>query len=586
MNQDAQRWPHVDASSSLSFQKINRCFDQQNMHTLQDFPSGEQQSFRKSLACLSDAAQAFALELDSRKLFQSIAAHAAKLVAAERVVTYVVDEQKIEREGWYPTSDPQWPPQGPLPKELARMLSRPEPVLSRLHAARADSAHNAMFIPLLGTQNRLLGLIELRRKRWGGIFSESDLDVAVALARVATAAVDRTRLFHRMVEWSKSMEMLLSFNAAVNQHLQPTELVRQLLVNAAGFVDACGGAAGLSIQHEHAPAMVTESCYFNGNWYPFERRWLARQGVAGTVLETEFPLLLADYAASELADRELRHRFNIGPCVCVPIKNAEQSVMGFFKLFRATGQSEFTWQEAALLESLGNTAAVAIENARLVKSLELKNEQIKKLSAANVRRLEEERQHIARELHDETGQVLIGLKLRLQLLSKRLQADQVTAKADLNLLRDQVNQAAVRLNGLAKRLRPPTLDELGFEATLRQLIGDFRNQFNLPIQLEIATEQRLTQEAETTLYRIVQEGLTNVIKHANATRIMIRLHEQPTGLALDIEDNGCGFNVDDPQAGLGLIGIQERMMMLGGEVTIQSQTGHGTALRVRRIPTK
>ncbi len=541
---------------------------------------------RQHVPCLSAAAQAFAWELDSRKLFQLLAEHAARIAGAEWTVGYWVDESKIERAGWYPPVQQNRLADQPVPREVLDLMQRPEPKLVRQSRAAADAGHQVMLVPLLGTQNRLLGLLECRQKRLGGVFTESDLELAVALARVATAAIDRSRLFHRMIDWSKSMEMLLSFNAAVNRHMQPKELVRQLVINAAGFVDADGGAAGLVIGQDQGTVMESESFLFGGQWYPFERRWRAFQGVAGTVLETKFPLLVSNYSESELADQEIKRRFQPGPCICIPIKNAQQNVLGFFKFFRVGGKPEFTWQEAALLESLGNTAAVAIENARLVKSLEQKNEQIKKLSAAHVRRLEEERRHIARELHDEAGQVLIGLKLRLQLLSKRLPAENGSAVDDLNVLREQVNEAAVRLSGLAKRLRPPTLDELGFEATLRQLVDEFCRQFHLKIQLEIQNQRGLSEEAETTLYRIIQEGLTNIVKHAAATQVLIRLHEQSSGPSLEILDNGCGFDTAAVHAGLGLVGIQERVMMLGASISITSKIGQGTCIRIDHLPTR
>lgn len=543
-----------------------------------------QRSLRQPVACLSTAAHDFAWELDSRKLFQRLAEHAARITGAERTISYWVDESKIERAGWYPAAQQNQSANQPVPHEVLDMVRRPEPKLVAQPRSATTAGHNAILVPLLGTQNRLLGLLECRQKRWGGVFAETDLELAIALARVATAAIDRSRLFHRMIDWSKSMEMLLSFNAAVNRHMQPSELVKQLVINAAGFVDADGGAAGLVINQDQGTVMESESCFFGGQWYPFERRWQAFQGVAGTVLETKFPLLLSNYSENALADHEIKRRFQPGPCICIPIKNAQQDVLGFFKFFRVGGKPEFTWQEAALLESLGNTAAVAIENARLVKSLELKNEQIKKLSAAHVRRLEEERRHIARELHDEAGQVLIGLKLRLQLLSKRLPAENGSAVDDLNSLREQVNEAAARLSGLAKRLRPPTLDELGFEATLRQLVDEFCRQFDLSIQLEIDNQRGLSEEAETTLYRIVQEGLTNIVKHAAATRVLIRLQEESSGPSLEILDNGCGFDTAAAHAGLGLVGIQERVMMLGATISITSRIGHGTCIRIYHLP--
>ncbi len=97
-------------------------------------------------------------------------------------------------------------------------------------------------MPLVSTQNRVLGVIEARNKRTGGLFTEQDIRIANCLARVATSAVDRARLFFRIEEWRQSVETLISFNATVNQQLEPAEMVRELVANVTGFLDADGGA--------------------------------------------------------------------------------------------------------------------------------------------------------------------------------------------------------------------------------------------------------------------------------------------------------------------------------------------------------
>ncbi|MCU0706821.1 MAG: GAF domain-containing sensor histidine kinase [Pirellula sp.] len=538
----------------------------------------------RTLEKFSAAASAFALELDSSKLFQRIALECIDGLSAERCIVWSVVDGRLRRECWYPESDTDWPPIEQFPDEGLRAYRHLEPVLSQPFSS-APSVRNAMYVPMVGTQHRLLGLIEIQNKRHGAFFHEQDLRTATCLARIATSAVDRARLFGRIEEWSKSVEKLLSFNATVNQHLQPREMVRQLVVNAAGFIDADGGAAGIAIHSDAEITMECDGLYFDNQWFSFLRRWRSGEGIPGTVLQTEFPLLIEDYRKHPLADPELSTRFEIGSCICVAIIQASGSVLGFFKLYRRPDKPAFSWQEAALLESLGNTVAVAIENARLVKSLERKNEQVKNLSAGHVRRLEEERQHIARELHDETGQVLIGLKLRLQHLSRNLLPEQLQVREDLDSLREQVGVATVRLKDLAKRLRPPTLDELGFEATVRQLVMEYHQSVDFRIQLSFQEQLCLSKERELALYRILQESLTNIVKHAKAKNVRILVGHSEDGLGfVTIEDDGEGFDRSQPTEGLGLVGIRERVKMLGGIVSVQSKKNSGTRIDVRQIP--
>ncbi len=524
---------------------------------------------------ISEAAEAFSLALDLKALYGEIANHVRGILCADQVAFYSNADNQLVNEAQSPNVQSQTL----VPNENVHWcIQYLEPKID--NAPTGVDVRNSICVPLVGTQNRVLGVIEARNKRTGGLFTEHDQRVATCLARIACSSVDRGRLFYRIEEWGKSIETLLSFNATVNQHLEPREMVHELVVNVTGFLDADGGAAGIVIREDSQVYAVSDSFYYDGKTHDYPRRWKTNEGIPGTVVETEFPLLINDYASHELSDPQLVADFDIGSCICVSIKNAKEEVLGFFKLHRRTGEPEFTWQDAAFLESLGNTAAVAIENARLVRSLEIKNEQIKNLSQGHVRRLEEERQHIARELHDQTGQVLVGLNLRLQVLSGMLSEEQAGAKEELSGLRAQLNQAATQLKDMAKRLRPPTLDELGFEASLRQLVSEYRRQVDFSITVRFHSEPVLSKEAETALFRIAQECLTNVTKHSGASAVEISFADYGQNQQFSVRDNGRGFDSHGSTNGLGLIGMKERVKMLDGTILIESSRQLGTNIRI------
>lgn len=525
----------------------------------------------RTLEQISAAAQVFALELDLQQLGREIAHHAAEILRADKVIFFSNVDQKLRVEATWPeTFDIDSPPAN----QVLECIRRRVPLVD--NTPREAWCRNMLSIPLVASQQRVLGVIQACNKRSGGIFTAANVRAAKCLARVAVSALDRAFLFGRMEQWRRSMETLLSFNATVNQNLEPGHMVQELVANVIGFLDADGGMAGVLDQSGSRDTLVSEFYNAGGELFEYGRRWRPGEGIPGTVFQTEFPLLINDYRCHELADPELASRHQIGCCICVPIKNSREAVLGFFELHRKAGELKFDWQDAAFLESLGNTAAVAIENASLIRSLESKNAQIKKLSQNHVRRLEQERQHIARELHDEAGQVLIGLQLRLQFVSGMLQEDQREVRQELADLRNQLSGAANQLRELAKRLRPPTLDELGFEASLRQLVSECqRRQRGQSVSIVFQTSPRLDQDAETALYRIAQECLTNIAKHARATRVVIRFEIDGGKQVFSICDDGIGFDPASGTSGLGLIGIRERVKMLNGEISIRSRRGDG-----------
>jgi len=211
--------------------------------------------------------------------------------------------------------------------------------------------------------------------------------------------------------------------------------------------------------------------------------------------------------------------------------------------------------------------------------------QLEALSAKVMSAQEEERKRIARELHDETGQALTSLVLGLRALHNTTSLEEAHQRTD-DLLA-QARQALDGVHRLAVELRPSTLDDLGLVPALRQCTSDFSRNLRVPISFESrGFRGRLQPHVEIALYRIVQEALTNIAKHAQATQISVTLEHNGESVRAMVTDNGRGFDLKaildsgDLDRGLGLFGMQERAALLGGSFTIDTAPGRGTSICV------
>ena len=200
---------------------------------------------------------------------------------------------------------------------------------------------------------------------------------------------------------------------------------------------------------------------------------------------------------------------------------------------------------------------------------------------------EEERRLIARELHDETSQALTFLIVKLKVLED---ADSPTAiQQSIQDLREAVAGILDRVHDLALELRPTVLDDLGLVAALRQYLRDYQGKYRLSVDFQAMglDRRRLPPEVETTIYRVVQEALSNVARHAQAQNASVLLEKRESFVAVVVEDDGQGFDVaeatgtDLRRSNLGLYGMQERVTLLGGTLTIESSPGVGTATFVK-----
>lgn len=208
---------------------------------------------------------------------------------------------------------------------------------------------------------------------------------------------------------------------------------------------------------------------------------------------------------------------------------------------------------------------------------------------------EDERRRLSLELHDESSQNLTALLVHVEFLNQSLQSLSETAIS--KEVRDQLHRELTQLTRLtqetlenirtlALQLRPGVLDDLGLHAALRWLAEDSRQRLQLPVDLHLESAEDASGEYhhdalyQTTLFRIAQECLTNVARHANAQRASISLGRDHQHMLLQVRDDGCGYDPAQHSSGIGILGIRERAALLGGKVTIESQPGLGTTVNV------
>ncbi len=222
----------------------------------------------------------------------------------------------------------------------------------------------------------------------------------------------------------------------------------------------------------------------------------------------------------------------------------------------------------------------------MAESLERQRGQVAQLSSRVLAAHEEERRRIARELHDEAGQSLTSLLLGLKALETV--NDEAERKERLAGLLDSTSQTLDELRRLARNLRPPVLDDLGLGPALGSLLNEFSQTSGLEVERHISDLRGgLSKDAEVALYRVAQEALTNVAKHAQATRVSVRLEDEHGTARVSIEDDGVGFEASEilagAGAGLGVAGMQDRMALVGGSLRIRSRLDSGTTV-VGEVP--
>jgi len=252
----------------------------------------------------------------------------------------------------------------------------------------------------------------------------------------------------------------------------------------------------------------------------------------------------------------------------------------------ATSKRPVDQQRIQLLDAIGNQIAVAVERCKLYEEVQLARDLRGQLLHKIITTQEEERRRIARELHDETGQTITALRLCLERLAMAPASSTEESKARLTQSLSLCQQVEEEVDKLIFDLRPTLLDDLGLVEAIDLYAQTRLKTAGIGVSLRVTgKERRLSGERESALFRVMQEGITNIVKHAHCKSVMIHLQFKTNQLVARIEDDGCGFEMSqivspqNPRRGLGLLGMRERMSLVGGSLSITSKPGVGTRLK-------
>jgi signal transduction histidine kinase len=532
------------------------------------------------LRALLDAAIALNSELSLDGLLQRCVELAADLTEARYAALGVIDRtgSQLDRFITHGVDAETHATIGDLPRGrgILGALIRDAATL-RLHDLAADP--RAVGFPpghppmrtFLGVPIMLRGVaygnLYLTEKADGEDFTEEDEEVATILAGQAAVAIEDARLYEASMRWSRQLETLNEIGTALATETERDRLLDLIARRVRELVDARVVAVLLPSGSERLVVAAVAGDATGG----LLGRHLDRAGSkSGRVLDLARPersdSLLDDPEVDQAMVRSLGARTGLW----VPLV-ARGRPIGVLEVHDRYGaDARFADDDVRMAEQFAVRAAIAVDLSDRVA-----RDSLQRIVTAQ----ESERRRMARELHDETGQALSSILLGLRRLDDSLGEE---GRAQVAELRDLVVETLHDVRRLAVELRPKALDDFGLVAALERLTDSFGEQTGIAIDFESALpDGRLSPDVETALYRIVQEALTNVVKHAKARHVSVLLTRRDGAVAALIEDDGTGF---DPSAvgdsSFGLVGMRERIELLDGRLRVESRPGAGATLVV------
>lgn len=439
-------------------------------------------------------------------------------------------------------------------------------------------------VPII-VNGKPFGRLYLTEKIGGREFTKQDEKLALLLAAQAAATIERAIL----AEQANRTERLELLNELIGK-LNRIGDERSVLETATEGIHAALPFAEVAAVLYRPNESLSLLCFPEGSRLGLQLRrpcLKVHRTPFATCMQERTPLVLPNMSVEKAQtpfERWLARR-GFRSLIAVPFTAGEQ-VLGV--IFAAATQPDaFNRDDLTFLQTISDHVAVALTNARLLQELREKERVRGLLLNKVVTAQEEERRRISHELHDQIGQLLTALLIQLQLLERDL--SEPSLRERLQTLKQLAEEISSHLHHIAWELRPPALDELGLMAALERLTEEWSKRFNIPCEFiaDGSVNGEIQPEITIGIFRIVQEALTNIAKHAKASHARVSVQRDDSELVVTVEDNGVGFKVKDimkhpdENKRLGLLGMMERAAMLSGTLTIDSKPGKGTKVQLR-----
>lgn len=537
---------------------------------------------------LIDVGSALLSELDLEAVLRHVVRAAREVTSARYAALGVLDRDRRELESFvYVGIDEEAsraigdPPRGR--GVLGELIRNPKPLRLRdvnehPHAYGFPPGHPVMrsFLGVpITVRGEIFGNLYMTEKRGAEEFDEDDEEAALTLAAWAGIAIENARLYTSLSEREAEVEKALrraqvsvDIALAVGGETDVDRVLDLIVKRARALVEA----RGLLLLLLRGDKLVVAARAGEAVGELPDIRVPVEGSVYGEAMRGRAPRRLeGERSAGEFG---LREKLGARSALVVPLVFRGYEVGALVALDREAGGS-FDQEDVSLLQAFAASAATAVATAQTVESERLR---------LQVEIAERERRRWAQELHDGALQGLAAVRISLATALQgkgggRSQTIERAAAEAVHLLEGQLSE----LSHLVNDLRPASLERHGLAGALRALVEECSARGNLDVEAEIEIAAPLTEEEERVVYRLVQEALNNVLKHAEASRASVSARLDGHQVRIAVEDDGRGFDPRAETGGRGLVGMRERIESLGGEIEVDTRLGKGTRI-LARVP--
>lgn len=449
--------------------------------------------------------------------------------------------------------------------------------ISGLKSARLLACHEGLKCKLAGVlraKGKINGLLVVGAPEACPLLRR-DVELLTAICNMIGMFVENVRLYQERTRQLEVERCVYEVVKEVTSELELDKLLPKMMQIAVRLAGADGGVVALWDEERN---VITYPYLHNLPRELADVTVSKGEGLSGEVMITRHPIVIDDYQTYARAVPAFVEA-GLVSVVNVPIMSGE-GIFGALSVLSINEAKSFSDRDVGVLTAIGREAGIAIENAYLYENMRFYARRITQAQ-------ENERRRIARELHDDTIQSLIALSRHLEALATSDEQLPETVIQRLKELWELTGDVIRRVRRFSQDLRPSILDDLGLLPALEELTADLNRQASLRAEFQVVgAKRRLSSEVELTLFRIAQEALNNVRKHAQASKIVTTIRLTDSAVRMTVQDNGKGFKPPAltkhlVAAGkLGLIGMHERARLLGGTLVVDSESGRGTKVIV------